>query len=127
MSPNNNTKTAPTTLNSDLFISPPMNKCSGAGASSLTIAQASCHLHEFPGDVPTSAFPMRFLHRVRLLFSSLNPNCRARARPARFWVLRATSQHRIKPHKSGTPRHSHFPSNTNQPVEIYPPLETNPE
>jgi hypothetical protein len=46
MSPNNNTKTSPTALNSDLFISPPMNKVSGAGAgsTSLTTADASCHL-----------------------------------------------------------------------------------
>jgi hypothetical protein len=43
MSPNNNTKTGPTALNSDLFISPPMNKYDGAGLPSLTTAAASCH------------------------------------------------------------------------------------
>ena len=43
MSPNSNTKTGPTALNSDLFISPPMNKCSGAGPFSLTTGAASCH------------------------------------------------------------------------------------
>jgi len=58
-----------------------MNKCSGAGLSSLTTAAACCHPLEYPARIWV-AYPVRILHRVGPLFSSLNPNCRGRARPA---------------------------------------------